>query len=350
MPRAMGISDHKVVATLKLMTRAPDTKLTSDVANELCQRVGSKAYIAGSIASLGTQYVLALKAVNCQSGDVLAQEQATAATKEKVLDALGNAASKLRSELGESLVTAQKFDVPLSEATTSSLEALKAYSLGNKASSLSSAALPYHQHAIELDRNFASGYAAVGWDYASMGQLERAREYFTKAFQLRDHTSEREKLAISADYYFNVTGELDKAAQTAQETIQNYARGPYLLLGVVYENQGLFEKATESYRQYLRLYPDDIGAYGNILNISDHHRRESHRHRGSYRNWSGHRKSGSPPPQRDWFRQRLSRMNHVASDLKQHGSQRTHVCPPIVCFLRSHGHPQPFVPETLWSG
>src|SRR5215470_5488244 len=260
------ISDHKVVATLKLMMRAPDTKLTPDVASDLCQRASSKAYIAGSIVSLGTQYVLALKAVNCQSGDLLAQEQATAATKEKVLNALGKAASKLRSELGESLVTVQKFDVPLSEATTSSLEALKAYSLGNKASSLSSAALPYHQRATELDRNFASGYAAVGWDYASMGQIGRAREYFTRAFQLRDHTSEREKLAISADYYFNVTGELDKAAQTAQETIQNYARGPYLLLGGVYENQGLFEKATESYRQYLRLYPDDIDAYGNILN------------------------------------------------------------------------------------
>ena len=260
------ISDHKVVATLKLMMRAPETKLTPDVASDLCQRASSKAYIAGSIVSLGTQYVLALKAVNCQSGDLLAQEQATAATKEKVLNALGKAASKLRSELGESLVTVQKFDVPLSEATTSSLEALKAYSLGNKASSLSSAALPYHQRATELDRNFASGYAAVGWDYASMGQIGRAREYFTRAFQLRDHTSEREKLAISADYYFNVTGELDKAAQTAQETIQNYARGPYLLLGGVYENQGLFEKATESYREYLRLYPDDVDAYGNLLN------------------------------------------------------------------------------------
>jgi len=260
------VSDHKVVTTLKLMTRPPDTKLTPDVARELCQRVGSKAYLVGAIASLGSQYVLALKAMSCQSGDLLAQEQTTATTKEKVLDALGNAASKLRSELGESLVTVQKFDVPLSEATTSSLEALKAYSLGNKASGLSSAGLPYHQRATELDRNFASAYAAVGWDYASMGQLGRAREYFTKAFQLRDHASERERLAITADYYFNVTGELDKAAQTAQETIQNYARGPYLLLGGVYENQGLFEKATESYRQYLRLYPDDVDAYGNLLN------------------------------------------------------------------------------------
>lgn len=239
------VSDDKVVATLKLMTRPPDTKLTPGVASEVCQRAGSKVYIAGSIARLGSQYVLGLKAVNCQGGDLLAAEQVTATAKEKVLDALGKAASKLRGQLGESLSTVQKFNVPLSEATTSSLEALKEYSLGNKASALSSAGLPYHQRAIELDPNFASGYAAVGWEYASMGQLGRAREYFTKAFQLRDHASERESLALTADYYFNVTGELDKAAQTAEETIQNYARGPYLLLGGVYENQGLYEKATE---------------------------------------------------------------------------------------------------------
>jgi len=260
------VTDDKVVATLKLMTLPPDAKLTPQVAREVCQRAGSTAYIAGSIARLGSQYVLGLKAVSCQNGDVLSEEQAAAAAKEKVLNTLGSAASKLRSELGESLVTVQKFAVPLSEATTSSLEALKAYSLGNKASSLSSAGLTYHQRAIELDPNFASGYAAVGWEYASMGQLGRAREYFTKAFQLRDHTSERERLAITADYYFNVSGELDKAAQTARETIQNYARGPYLLLGGVYENQGLFEKATESYYQYLRLYPEDIEASGNLLN------------------------------------------------------------------------------------
>jgi eukaryotic-like serine/threonine-protein kinase len=263
------VSDNKVAATLKLMTRLPDTKLTPGVARELCQRVGSRAYIAGSIASLGNQYVLGLKAVNCQSGDTLAQEQAAAASKEKVLGALGRAASNLRAELGESLGTVKKFDVPLPEATTSSLDALKVYSLGNKASALSgSSALPYHQRAIELDPNFARGYAAVGFDYDSMGETGRARKYFTKAFELRDHASEREKLAITADYYFNVAGELDKAAQTDQETIQSYPTsfGTYLALGGVYENQGLFEKATESYRQYLRPYPDDAAAYGDLLN------------------------------------------------------------------------------------
>ncbi len=158
------LSENKVAATLKLMTRPRDTKLTPDVARELCQRAGSKAYLAGSIASLGSQYVLGLKAVNCQSGDPLAEQQVTATSKEKVLDALGEAASKLRGELGESLATVQKFDVPLSEATTSSLEALKAYSLGRKATNEKgpAAALPYDQRAIELDPNFAMGYEGSG--------------------------------------------------------------------------------------------------------------------------------------------------------------------------------------------
>jgi tetratricopeptide (TPR) repeat protein len=164
--------------------------------------------------------VLGLKAVNCRSGDTLAEEQVTAASKEKVLDTLGEAATKLRGELGESLVTVQKLDVPLSEATTSSLETLKAYGLGLKASNEkgSAAALPYDQRAIQLDPNFAMGYGAVGGDYSSLGELGRASEYYTKAFQLREHASEREKVNIAADYYHVVTGELDKAAKTYQET------------------------------------------------------------------------------------------------------------------------------------
>jgi eukaryotic-like serine/threonine-protein kinase len=172
------LSDNKVAATLKLMTRPPETKLTPDVAREVCQRAGSKVYVAGSIASLGNEYVLALKAVNCQNGDTLAQEQVTAASKEKALDTLGEVASKLRGELGESLATVQKFDVPLAAATTSSLEALKAYSLGRKAHNEkgSAAALPYDQRAIELDPNFAMSYAAVGGDYVNLGQLGRASE------------------------------------------------------------------------------------------------------------------------------------------------------------------------------
>ena len=172
------LSDSEVTKTLELMTLPADTKLTPQVARELCQRAGSKAYLAGSIGSLGSEYVLELKAVNCQSGDTLAEEQVTAASKEKVLDSLGEAATELRGELGESLATEQKLNVPLAEASTSSLEALQAYSLGGKASHEKgfAAALSYHQRAIELDPNFAMGYAAVGDDYSSLSELGRASE------------------------------------------------------------------------------------------------------------------------------------------------------------------------------
>ncbi|MGA7931069.1 MAG: protein kinase [Candidatus Sulfotelmatobacter sp.] len=264
------LSENKVAATLKMMSRPAGTKLTPEVTRELCQRAGSKAYLAGSIASLGSQYVLGLKAVNCQSGDPLAEEQVTAASKEKVLDALGEAASKLRTKLGESLATVQKLDVPLSEATTSSLEALKALSLGRKAYNEkgAAAALPYHQRAIELDPKFAMGYLAVGNDYAGLGELGRASDYFTKAFQLREHANEREKLDITATYYLNVTGELDKAAQTNQEEIEFYPRNPgaHIGLGNLYTAQGKYEKATESYRQGLRLAQDNVVPYGNLGN------------------------------------------------------------------------------------
>jgi eukaryotic-like serine/threonine-protein kinase len=265
------LSDNKVAATLKLMSRPAGTKLMPEVTRELCQRAGSKAYLAGSIASLGSQYVLALKAVNCQSGDPLAEEQVTAASKEKVLDALGEAASKLRGELGESLATVQKLDVPLSEATTSSLEALKAFSLGQKASNEKgpATALPYHQRAIELDPNFAAGYMVVGADYYSLGEVGRASEYYTKAFQLREHASEREKLAIAASYYLSVTGELDKAAQTQQETIESYPReaNGYSNLGAVYSQLGLYEKAAEVTGQAVRLAPDENN-YDDLVNVA----------------------------------------------------------------------------------
>ncbi len=264
------LSDSEVAKTLQQMTRPASTKLTPEVARELCQRAGSKAYIAGSIGSLGSEYVLGLKAVNCQNGDTLAQEQVTAASKEKVLDMLGEAASKLRGELGESLATVQKFDVPLEQATTSSLEALKAFSLGAKTYSGqgAAAALTYDQRAIQLDPNFAMGYEAVGNDYNGLAQLGRAGEYYTKAFQLREHASEREKLAITADYYSNVTGELDKAAQTYQEEIASYPRegAAYGNLSLVYAAQGQYEKAVESQSQDRRLAPNAVSVYTNLAN------------------------------------------------------------------------------------
>jgi serine/threonine protein kinase/Flp pilus assembly protein TadD len=266
------LSDSKVAKTLRLMTRPADTKLTPEATRELCQRAGSKAYISGSIASLGGEYVLGLRAVNCQSGDTLAEEQVTAASKEKVLDALGEATSKLRTELGESLVTVQKFDVPLQQATTSSLEALKAYSLGIKATRERgpAVALPYYQHAIELDPDFAMGYWAMGVNYYTLGELGRASKYYTKAFQLREHTSELEGLIITASYYQDVTGELDKAAQTHQEQIESYPRGvvAYGDLGIVYAARGQYENATDVTRKALSLAPDQLAVYEVLANYA----------------------------------------------------------------------------------
>jgi DNA-binding winged helix-turn-helix (wHTH) protein/tetratricopeptide (TPR) repeat protein len=259
------LPDSRVAQTLQLMTRPASTKLTPEVARDLCLRAGSKAFLAGSIGSLGSEYVLGLKAVNCQSGDTLAEDQVTAATKEKVLDALGQAVSKLRRELGESLATVQKFDVPLAEATTPSLEALKAYSLGRKAYREKgvAAALPYCQRSIELDPNFAMGYRAVGVVYGALGEVGRAGEYFTKAFQLREHASERENLEITAVYYSAATGELDKAVHAYQEEIESYPRdsSAYVGLGVEYGAQGQYESAAEVTRQGLRLAPDQLRSY-----------------------------------------------------------------------------------------
>jgi eukaryotic-like serine/threonine-protein kinase len=264
------LPENKVAETLQLMTRQPETKLTPELSRELCLRTGSKAYIAGSIGSLGSEYVLGLRAVDCQNGNTLAQEQVTAPSKETVLDALGGAVSKLRSELGESLATVQRFDVPLEQATTSSLEALKAYSLGQRADREKGpgAALPYNQHAIQLDPNFAMGYMAVGGEYFSLAEPARASEYLTKAFQLRDHTSEREKLALTANYYLNVTGELAKAAQAFQEEIDSYPKNTsaYLNLGVVYAEQGQHEKSAELTRQELQLNAENVAPYDNLAN------------------------------------------------------------------------------------
>jgi eukaryotic-like serine/threonine-protein kinase len=262
------LSDNKVAATLKRMTRPPDTKLTPDIARELCQRSGSKAYIAGSIASLGNQYVLGLKAVNCESGDVLAQEQTTAAGKEKVLDTLGEAVSKLRGELGESLATVQKLDVPLSEATTSSLEALKAYSIGRTAREKkgSAAAIPFLKRAIELDPRFPLAYANLSSAYTVVGQPSLAVEYAAKAYQLSDRVSEREKLSISA-IYFDATGEIEKAAQIYELQAATYPRdAPSITvnLGNAYAYMGQWDKALAKYQEAVRLGRVSVASYSNL--------------------------------------------------------------------------------------
>jgi len=262
------LPDSQIEKTLEEMTRPADTKLTPVIARELCQRAGSKAYIAGAIGNLGNQYVLGLKAVNCQNGDTLAQEQAAVSSKEKVLDALGKSASKLRSELGESLATIEKFDVPLAQATTSSLEALKAYSLARKASDETghAAAVPYDQRAVALDPNFATGYHALGDDYLSIQQLGRASGFYTKAFQLRERASEREKLRITADYYLSVTGELDKALQTYQQEIESYPgeESAHNDMSLVLAQLGEYEKAEKAERQSLRLDPNVVSFHDSL--------------------------------------------------------------------------------------
>jgi serine/threonine protein kinase len=261
------LADNKLAATLKLMTRPANTKLTPEVTRELCQRAGGKAYIAGAVANLGNDYVLGLKAVNCQSDDTLAQEQVTATSKEKVLNALGSIAGKLRAQLGESLGSVQKFDVPLAEATTSSLEALKAYSVG-KQKITEAEALPYHQRAIQLDPNFALAYLALGNDYGNLAEPGRASEYITRAFELREHASERERLFITAAYYGSVSGELEKAARTYQEMIDSYPRSltGHINLGAALASLGQYEKAAEVTRQAQNFVPDRVSPYDNLAN------------------------------------------------------------------------------------
>jgi eukaryotic-like serine/threonine-protein kinase len=264
------LSDSEVAKTLQQMTRPAGTKLTTEVARELCQRAGSKAYLAGSIGSMGSEYVLALKAVNCQSGDTLAQEQVTAASKEKVLDALGGAASKLRSELGESLATVRKFDAPLAADTTSSLEALKAYSLGIRSMLEASPndAIPFYQRAIELDPNFAMAYARLGIVYGDLlEEPGRSAENVSKAFELRDRVSERERFAITSTYYDNVTGELEKSAQTNEQWAQAYPRdsSPHNGLATVYEYLGQYEKLAAEELETMRLAPGNAIDHSNLM-------------------------------------------------------------------------------------
>jgi DNA-binding winged helix-turn-helix (wHTH) protein/Tfp pilus assembly protein PilF len=266
-PLLNTLSDNKIRATLQLMARPVDTKITSDVAREICQRAGGKAFISGSIVELGSQYVLTLEASSCPDGETMAREQVTASAKEKVLDALGRAASKLRSELGESLATVQKFDVSLPQATTSSLEALKDYSLGQKClyQRDPASAPQYFERALERDPNFAMAYAELGITYYTLSQPGRARENVAKAFQLRDRASERESLSISAIYYGYGTGETEKAIQALQEFIEIYKRGgSYNGLADLYTRLGQYEKSAEVARTLLALDPDNKFGFVNL--------------------------------------------------------------------------------------
>jgi len=265
------LSNARIRSTLKLMAKPPDTKLTPDVASDLCQRAGGKAYISGSIANLGSQYVIGLDAINCKTGDPLAQEQVTAENKEHILTALDEAATKLRRKLGESLITVEKFDAPLDQATTPSLEALKALSVGIKTlqEKGSAAAIPFFNHAIELDPNFAAAYGALGISYSNLREPDLANENLQKAYNLRDKVSERERFRISASYYLLVTGELDKAIQTYELWSQSYPRNsePFGNLGVDYTYLGQYEKGIAASLEDLRLNPGSAAAYTNLVGL-----------------------------------------------------------------------------------
>jgi serine/threonine protein kinase/tetratricopeptide (TPR) repeat protein len=262
------ISESKMNQTLKMMGRPAGDRLTPEVTREVCQRTGSKAMLTGSIAGLGSQYVIGLKAVNCQSGDVLAEAQEQAANKEGVLKALDAAAVRLRSKLGESLNTVQQFATPLEDATTHSLEALKAYSLAQKtgAAKGETAALPFFKRAVELDPNFAMAYLNLANSYSDLNEPGLAAEYARKAYELRVKVSERERFDAEADYYFIVTGELEKAAQTYELWKQSYPRNyvPYQDLGTVFDILGNYEKALSEYSEALRLEPNNGFSYSNL--------------------------------------------------------------------------------------
>ncbi len=260
-------SDVKVSDTLRRMGRSPDDPVTRETAREVCLRTGSKAILTGSISGLGSHYVVGLEAVGCGSGDTLAKDQAEAANKENVLKALIQTASHLRGQLGESLSSLQKFDFPV-DATTTSLEALKAYSLGAKTVMQTGEpeAIPFLQHAIQLDPNFALAYEALGTVYENMGEEERANENYTKAYSLRDRLSERERDHITASYHSSVTGDLGKTREACELWTQSYPRDPSArsMLGTVYATLGQREKASAQFEEALRLISEAALNYGNL--------------------------------------------------------------------------------------
>jgi eukaryotic-like serine/threonine-protein kinase len=262
------LSDAKVHSILNLMTKPPATPLSADVAREVCQRAGAKVYLAGSIARLGAQYVIGLNAVDCRSGDSIAREQVVATSKEQVLNALGGASASLRGKLGESLNTVREFDTPLVDATTPSLDALKAYSLGLQKDEVNDAdAIPFFKRAIQLDLDFASAYSALAVCYRDLGESGLARANFSRAFDLRDHVSEREKLLISARYYDHVTGELQKAIENYQLWIQAYPRdaNAHANLASLYGASGQFDKSIEETQKAILLDPDSGTNYSNLV-------------------------------------------------------------------------------------
>jgi len=262
--------DDRVREALRFMGRSPDERVTRDIGREICQRQGLKALLAGSISGLGSHYVITLEAINAQSGDAIAREQAEAENKEQVLKKLGEAATKLREELGESLASIQKFDAPIEQVTTSSLEALKAFSMGaeqfSKGNYLGS--IPLFRRATEIDPNFAYAYTFLSAAYGNTGQTDQAADAGAKAFELRDRASEHEKFAISSLYYGNATREADKRLEVDELWQRTYPRDDraYTQLAIDYNRLGLFEKAIAVVREGIRLNPNVAYHRSNLAN------------------------------------------------------------------------------------
>jgi eukaryotic-like serine/threonine-protein kinase len=260
------VSDRKIEETLRLMGQPATQHITPELAQEVCVRTGSKATVLGSISNLAGQYVIGLNAIGCSNGDTLASVQRQAASKRDVLKTLGKAARELREKLGESLATVEKFDVPI-EATTPSLEALKAYSMGGRTARRTGDAdgIPFYKRAIELDPNFAMAYSSLGASYFNLNQGDLAAENAAKAYELRGRVSELERYRISTTYYHTVTGELQKAIEEYQLWSKSYPRDgiPHLNLGVIYQQLGQYDKAVVETKEALRLTPRTT-VYGNL--------------------------------------------------------------------------------------
>jgi eukaryotic-like serine/threonine-protein kinase len=254
------IPDDRIQQVLREMNQPADARLTPAIAREICERTSSAAVLDGSIAPLGSQYVLGLRAKDCQSGKVLAEQQVQAARKEDVLKALDQMAGKFRTQVGESVTTVAKYDTPLAEATTSSLDALKALSLGlNKSSAgANTEALPFFSRAVELDPNFAYAYATMSGVYFNQREPGLAAETIRKAYELRDRVSERERLSIETQYYWYATGELEKAISSIEQVQQIYPRDGSApnVLGNLYGRLGNLERSEQEHREALRLRPN----------------------------------------------------------------------------------------------
>ena len=265
------LPDQRVQGTLRLMGRRPDEKLTREIARDICQRTASKAMIGGTISQLGQSYVISLDATNCRTGDTIEKTQVQAATKDGVLKALGSATAELRGKLGESLASIGKYDAPIQDATTASLDALKSYSVGmtTRRRDGDAASLPFLRRAIERDDNFALAHARLSTVYGNLGESSLAREEITKAYALRERVSEPERLYITARYASIVEGSTQKTIETYLVWVQTYPNDyvPRANLAGAYESRGDHDKAIEEYRTAIRLAPDEPLSIGNLAGI-----------------------------------------------------------------------------------